>query len=193
MLGAGRNRRGIGMGWTDLDIGRAVTLGIALLGAVLGVINTCWALWRDRVRIKVTPVLMTRVQDGINGQEMVGLTRYARDNLDADSVIGVQVVNLGVVECTVVAVGINPDGWPRRWNPRRRRVSAFPGDAMSQVRLPVRLAPRSGFTIWCPFNGKALDAFLPPRSVCFASTACGIVVFGNSPALRARVAFRVDE
>ena len=27
MLGAGRNRRGIGMGWTDLDIGRAVTLG----------------------------------------------------------------------------------------------------------------------------------------------------------------------
>ena len=43
MLGAGRNRRGIGMGWTDLDIGSAVTLGIALLGAVLGVINTCSA------------------------------------------------------------------------------------------------------------------------------------------------------
>jgi len=100
-----------------------VTLGIALLGAVLGVINTCHQINKDRVRLRVVPKIMRLIQAGqVSGPQLC-----------------IEVINLSAFAVTISGVGFRARGhylalvhpilldegaWPRRLEPRQS-VTAF--------------------------------------------------------------------
>lgn len=100
-----------------------VTLGIALLGAVLGIINTWHQIRKDRVRLHVAPKILRLIQaDQISGPQLC-----------------IEVINLSTFPVTISGVGFRTRGhdvalvhpifldqgsWPRRLDPRQS-VSAF--------------------------------------------------------------------
>lgn len=67
------------------------TLAIAVLGAVLGVINTCHALWRDRVRLRVEA--RPSWEDGIRTWSVV-VRNVAHRDVTVDVVV-IQVLGRG--------------------------------------------------------------------------------------------------
>ena len=102
-----------------------ITLGIALLGAVLGIINTWHQINKNRVKLRVVPKIVQLLQ----GQDISKKT------------LCIEVVNLSTFSLTISNVGfmkqrgegslillrpILPDGkpWPRRLEPRGT-VTAF--------------------------------------------------------------------
>lgn len=170
----------------DVDWTGTLTIAGAAIGAVLGVINTWWALWRDRVRLLVIPLWHAGDVRMQNGQIARITSAYAGGlQRNPEGRFGVQVINRGFVEVTVVSVGITPSGLLDRHffqsNFQRRFIG---GDADGLVRLPHRLAPRESITIWCRYVGAELDASLRGAARVYVQTACGLNVFATSPLFR---------
>jgi hypothetical protein len=149
----GLNGRATGMIWAG-----AITLAIALLGAVLGIINTLHQLNRDRVRLRVTPKVVNLISGG---------------NV-SDSKLCIEVINLSTFAVTVCGVGfksqkhdllvINPllyDGgiWPRRLEPRQS-VTAFLSEDWKQ------------------------NKDIPLARKAFARTECGVSCYGSIKQLK---------
>ena len=139
----------------------AITLAIALLGAVLGIINTWHQLNRDRVRLRVTPKVVNLISGG---------------NI-SDSKLCIEVINLSTFVVTVYGVGftsekfdlliIDPllhDGgtWPRRLEPRQS-VTAFLNEDWKQSKD-------------IPLARKA-----------FARTECGVTCYGSIKRIKNRL------
>lgn len=135
-----------------------LTFGIALVGAVLGVINTWKAINRDRPKLRVT-------------------FKHAIPIGGADSRIRycIEVLNLSTFPLTVTEIGVllrgtkargavtNPiliDGgsWPRRLEPRSTVTGYLREDAFSREQHPIRCA--------------------------YAKTDCDLIVQGRSGAMR---------
>jgi len=137
------------MGWVE-----GVTLGIAVTGAVLGLINTAWALWRDRVRIRVRVAWL--------GAGMSG-----------DPPVTVEVVNRSYLAVTLVEVA-----WVQSSDAKRR--GPFLGFDNQDVErtggLPFRLEARSIFTLTDFTLGLSRDVEGGSLSAVIVRTACGTVV-----------------
>ena len=154
-----------------------LTLGIAVLGAVLGVINTWHQLTRNRVRLKVTPkvafmmgkefVLATDRDDGLF-QKMVGDRRPAR--------ICIEVVNLGCVPVTISDVGfvLKKGG--------TRQLIAAPEVTKGKT-WPTRLDPREAVTAFAAI-GAEIEPELVLRGLAYATTDCDNTRYGSSAAMR---------
>jgi hypothetical protein len=135
----------------------AITLSIAVLGAVLGVINTWHALDRSRVKLKVLPA-------------------HAIPSGGADPRIkfGIGVTNLSAFPVTISEVGVLYEGT----NTRGAIIQPLLVDG---GRWPRRLEPRSSVTVY----GQAPESTPDLRIRCaYATTECGHTKKGNSPALR---------
>jgi len=135
------------MGWVE-----GVTLGIAITGAVLGVINTAFALWRDWVRIRVT----------------VG---WVGAGMSSNPPIAVNVVNRSYLAVTIVEVGFF---W--RDDKRCTLMRFDDNDVDVAGGIPRRLEARSAAT-FSDFSG-ALLPFLKRQKNGLAVkvvTACGTV------------------
>jgi len=135
-----------------------ITLAIAVLGAVLGVLNFWRSVDRDRVFLKVVPSCY--------------FTSHGERGVCVD------VINLGFIPVTVNRIGFDLTGG---------EVYISLLNYMGGESLPKRLEPRTSFTFYFPpvtFQDPKLARALHAS----ARTACGKIFTGNSPALRSEIA-----
>ncbi len=139
-----------------MDAVQAVTLAIAVLGAVLGIINTWHALDQSRVKLKVSPAHAIPV-----GGAPANLT------------FCVEVTNLSSFPVTVFDVGVFYDG-------TKNRGSMVNPVVADRGPWPRRLEPRSSVTLY----SEAPVSKSGHRVRCaYARTQCGVTETGTSPAL----------
>lgn len=146
----------------------AITLAIALLGAVLGIINTWHAIDRKRLKIQVTPQQLTSYALSIKGIDFC-----------------ITVVNRSDFPVTINEVGFLYKGTKNR--------SALIPMLFDDQTLPRRLEPRTDMTIYGKTTSIRRDQFI---DYAFAKTACGYMKKGSSPYLKAlakELAAPVDE
>ena len=129
-----------------------VTLAIAVLGAVLGVLTTWRTFNNDRVRVRVRPTTVYFPHAG----------QWA---------LGVEVVNLSAFAITVDSVGFTMRGTDRHLQLMRPMLSS--GDS-----LPKRLEPRTAFTAFAAFGTEEEEDFAFADQA-YVGTACGERVTGG--------------
>jgi len=145
------------------------TLAIAVLGAVLGILNFYRAVVRDRVNIKIRPSLYFMAPPG--GESFTGLC--------------VEVVNLGFIPVTISNAYF-----------QMQDDSLF---ADLQIRtnlglqkIPIRLDPRESTTFFFNSELNAEMALLEARCV-LVKTACGINLKNSNKEFRKWIKSRLKE
>lgn len=142
---------------TSFNPVQAVTLSVAVLGAVLGVINTWQGVDKSRVKLKVMP----------KGAIPVG-------GADPRLSFCIEVTNLSAFAVTVSDVGVFYHGT----KDRGCIVHPFLIDGGP---WPRRLEPRSSVTVYSQQPESGADR----RIKCaYARTDCGSTRTGNSPVLK---------
>lgn len=141
----------------SITLAQGITLSIAMLGAVLGVINTWHGLDRTRVKLKVRPALANPI-GGINPrlQFCIEVTNLSTFPI---TVHDVGVLYHGTIDRGAITQPILGDGGP--W--------------------PRRLEPRASVTIY-----SERPRSTPNRRIkcAYARTECGVMKKGKSPALK---------
>jgi hypothetical protein len=141
----------------------AITLAIAVLGAVLGVLN--W--WRnfntDRVRLRVVPIAFRFGEVG-------------------DVVLAVQVVNLSTFAVTLDEIGFTLDRQTR--TTERDHIQLFPCVLVEGGSLPKRLIPRAVATVNTTVTAENKAKLLAGTERLYAETACGVRGFAVPDRLR---------
>jgi hypothetical protein len=136
---------------------QAITLALAVLGAVLGLVNTWHSLDKSRVKLRVLPAHAIAV----------GSANPALN-------FCIEVTNLSVFPVTVSDVGVHYRG-------TNRRGSIVQPILLDGGSWPRRLEPRSSVTVY----GRRPESLENRRVKCaFATTQCGVTQTGNSPALK---------
>ena len=148
----------------------AVTLTIAVAGAVLGLVGTVLSIlntWRtfdrDKVKLRVVPK---------HAFPVGGIDNRPRVSID--------VTNLSTFPVTVSQIGFLFHDTTNRGV----LVQPFMPDGGS---FPRRLEPRTSFSVLCDPMEHLEPDFASVRCV-YAQTDCGATIEGNSPALRQLVA-----
>lgn len=132
-----------------------ITVGIAALGAILGIINTVCGLLNNRLRLKVVP----------NGCMLLPHDKEPRLSID--------VINLSTFPVTITEVGVK-----RRWASHR---TVFPGPFLThEAKLPHRLEPRASMTAITDHIAN-MHEIGPSVNCAFAKTACGRIFYGYGP------------
>lgn len=141
-----------------MSIIEGVTLAIAILGAVLGIINTWQALDKSRVKLRVRP------------KQAIPL-----GGADPRLTFCIEVTNLSAFAVTVDEAGVFYHGT----NERGACVRPVLIDGKG---WPRRLEPRSSVTIYGqpPFSKDR-----HPLKCAYARTECGVTRTGTSPAFKA--------
>jgi hypothetical protein len=142
---------------TNFNLVQAVTLSVAAVGAVLGIINTWQGLDKSRLKLKVTPKHAIPV-----------------GNADTRLTFCIEVTNLSAFPVTVSDVGVFYAGT----NERGSIVQPFLADGGS---WPRRLEPRSSLTV---YSQKPISTAERKIRCAYARTDCGSTKTGTSPALR---------
>ena len=138
----------------------ALTLSVASVGAVLGVINTWKALDKDRPKMKITPKQALIVGPFANNNQRPSLC--------------IEVLNLSTFALTITEVGV----LFRDSDHRGVILQPTLNDGSS---LPVVLEPRRALSAYA--DPSALDRD-PHRIQCvYAKTDCGLTFKGKSGAL----------
>lgn len=142
---------------TGITLFQAITLGIALLGAVLGVINTWRSLSKSRIRLKVVPAYAIPVGAADRRLEFA-----------------IEITNLSAFAVTVYDAGVFFHGTKRR--------GAILNPVFSDGgQWPRRLEPRSSVSVYSQIP-ESPDGH---RIRCaYAKTQCGHTQTGTSPALK---------
>ncbi|MGE6790620.1 hypothetical protein ACQKFS_01125 [Pseudomonas guineae] len=135
----------------------AVTLSIAILGAVLGIISTWHSLDRSRLKLKVKPA---------------HAVPYGTANLDINFCI--EVTNLSDFAVTVKDVGFFYKG-------TKNRGAIIQPVLIDNGPWPRRLESRTSVTIYCQVGSKNIEKKI---RAAYAITECGRTSTGKSPALR---------
>ena len=140
-----------------MSVVEAITLAIAVLGAVLGLINTCHAVDKMRVKIRVRPKHAIPV-----------------GGADPRITFCIEITNLSEFAITVNEAGVLLRGTDAR------AVYALP-TLIDGKPWPRRLEPRSSVTVY----GQPPEA-KPGQSLkcAYARTACGVTRTGTSPAFK---------
>jgi len=141
-----------------------ITLGIALVGVVLSVINTKHLLNRDRIILRVTPQWL-RTPEG----EPLSL--------------GVEIINL-----SYIAVGIEEIGFflSRRRNSKKILLTDIIPTNEAPFSFPYVLQSRSSMTVAVP-GYILISKELKDVKCAYARTSCGLIFRGNSGALKQAV------
>lgn len=135
------------MEWTNW-----FTLGIAVLGATLGVFNAVWLIRKDTIRLKVRFVSIY----------------LPRTNVWTGAV---EVINTGYLPVTITEVAFH-------YGRRSKTRAAVITDLLERTRLPHRLEPRTAISIAAnPDILGRIDAGY--HTWCSAGTACQTRVFAK--------------
>lgn len=135
-----------------------VTVAIASIGAVLGIINTWKGYDKDRPKLKIMPKQAIPVG--------IGDTRRR---------LCIDVTNLSSFSLTVVEVGVFYHGTNER-GASVRPIIIDGGD------FPRKLEPRTSFTPY--FSPDAFEGCKHQIKCAYVKTDCGLTFTGNSPALK---------
>lgn len=141
----------------SVTVVQAITFSIAVLGAVLGVINTWIGLDKSRVKLRVAPAHAIPV-----------------GSADPRLRFSLTITNLSAFAVTIDEAGV----LYRRSNKRGSLTQPVFADGGT---WPKRLEPRSSITLYSQQPGS--DDGRRIKSA-YARTACGVTKTGNSPALR---------
>jgi hypothetical protein len=141
---------------------QAVTLAIACLGALLGIVNTVHQLNKDKVRLKVVPKEAFPVIAG-----RVSETPY----------LCIEVINLSALPVTVSDAGLV------RRSTRQRRLAVIRPLIVDGGPWPRRLEGRQSVSVYIP-PGDLDRPELALMTKAYAKTDCGEEFYGKSPALR---------
>jgi len=170
------------MNWSTAE---AITLSIAVIGAVLGIVNTVFALWQKRVRLRVRVMMAFDPEDRDLGE----------DRLPKKQSIAVEVTNLSEFPVTIQSVGFTLRSRLRlavRRTPvlkvmggeskgyliiKRPRVA---GRSLSDRTLPARLDSRESLVALANAGEHKKEHFRKVRRA-FALTACGMMRTGPYP------------
>lgn len=121
----------------------AATLGIAVLGAGLGIINTLRDINRDRVKLSIRPTFGYPIFN---------------NRISDDPFLGVEVINRSTFPITVQEVGFEIAG------STKRAVITNP-ITMDRSRLPRRMEPRTTTSFYAEpamWRAKDFDAYTRP-------------------------------
>lgn len=144
-----------------MDVMGAVTFGLALLGGVLGVVNTWKSIDKDRVKLIVRPAH--------------AITVGAAEAMYPQVQFCIEVINASGFPVTVQEVGF----FHRGTTSRSALVKLHTMDNKGST--PRRLEAREAVSFFMEkpgrFDGKRIKA-------AYARTACGRTFTGTSPALR---------
>ena len=135
----------------------AITLAIAVLGAVLGIVNTWHNLDKTRVKLVVRP----------KHAIPVGAT-------DPNLAFCIEITNLSSFAVTVSDVGVLYYGTSARGALTRPVLN-------NGEKWPRRLEPRSSVTVYA--HNPATNSTHKIRCA-YATTECGVTVRATSPALK---------
>jgi hypothetical protein len=136
---------------------QAITLAIAMLGAVLGIINTFIAVNNRRVRLRVRPMYTVGAPAGAG--------------------FGIEVVNLSSFPVTISDVGLL---YGRAWSALPARMVIADPILFDGGGWPRRLEPRSEVSVY--FDPRSIPARRFGKA--YAKTSCGEIATGDSPALK---------
>lgn len=135
-----------------------ITLALAMLGAVLGVLNTWNAISQRRVRLRVKPAYAFAVPAG-------------------NTMFGIEVVNLSNFAVTVTEVGFTLNG-----RTLKRQRAAIPQPILIDGKpWPRRLEARESVSTY--FDPREVIGSGRQIGRAYVQTSCGEVAFGTSPAL----------
>lgn len=136
-----------------------VTISIAAVGAVLGIINTVHSLDQRRVKLRVTPKSAHFVYGGELGEEMVCI----------------EVINLSAFPVSVQEIGFTISGDVSKG---KRAVITAP-ITMDRQPFPRRLESRQAVSGY--FDLKSM-----PKNIgkAYVRTDCDEIAYGVSPALK---------
>lgn len=138
-----------------------ITLAIAVLGAVLGVINTWIRISQDRVKLRVA------------AQHSVLFTSLGTSPWH----LSIQIVNLSSFPLKIVEVGLEPG------RVRKSKLTIPSPMLADSGGWPRKLEPREAVTIICAPD-LALHPELKYVKRAYARTECGTICSGSTPALR---------
>lgn len=139
-----------------MDAMQISTLIVAVVGAVLGILNTWRAFGQDRLRVVVRP-------------SHAFLPNGAQH-------MAIEVVNLSNFAVTITGLGFTLVGGKEHFPLQDFRLT-------SGGSFPVRLEPRANFTALVP-SGAYPDSLIARFLKVYANTACGRRVEGTSGALQ---------
>jgi hypothetical protein len=145
------------------------TITAAIIGAVLGIMNTWNAMAQRRIRLKVSPAHATFIGGGI-------LTTDRGDSLG--DLFCIEVTNLSTFPLTITEVGFTMG---RSIRTGLRAAVPLPKILDGQA-WPRRLETRESVSLYCDIDFGGQDSRRIGRA--YARTACGSVRYGSSPALR---------
>lgn len=158
----------------DMTVTQFITLGIALVGAILGIVNTWHNLRQSRVRLKVTP----QTAQFIGPNE--GVWTSSRELLPG-AVPCIEVVNLSSFPVTIDEVGYSKRSITGRF--------AVPVPLVYDNKpWPRRLEPRESVTAYLKIEREHCP-MLRGLHKAYAKTTCDTIVYGNSRALQQLIEF----
>jgi hypothetical protein len=141
-----------------------MTIGCAVLGAGLGIINTLTNLDQRRVKLRVTPKLSVHSESGAYSHTTELLPNGAP---------AVEVINLSAFPVTIAEAGFKLKGGDGR-------VIPIPPCVIDNKPWPRRLESRESVTVY--FSGN--QSFPKNLGRAYATTDCETTRYGDSPALK---------
>lgn len=141
------------------------TLVIAVIGATLGITNFIRSLWKDRVRLKVSPIVLTLLENSTGKDEVV-------------SRVAITVINLSEFPLTITDVGFITNKYFKN-----AKISSFDNKILHGGKFPYKLAPRTSLTAYHPNPSLFMDD-LDKISGAYAITQCGSEIRGSSKTLQ---------
>jgi hypothetical protein len=147
-----------------------------ICGAVLGVINTCTQLSRNRVRLKVIPKVayMVTETDVVACAKPTALQARIAEK-GAPSRLCLEIINMSEFAVTVSDAGFG------RANKTRHVI--FRPEVSPGKTWPTRLEPHEAVTLYLAI-GDSLKPSITHDAVAYAKTDCGKVFYGTSPLFR---------
>jgi len=165
-----------------MNISTAITLAIAVIGAVLGVINTWQAITRDRIRLRVTPKIYLGGEGDMvftgsvfpSRDSSVGILNPELESREHDFCF--EIVNVGFVPVVVAEVGF----LMRRTT---ERASITDRKLLDGGAWPRRLEAREAVTVLIPPHPDSRLMYANFKCA-YVTTACGLTFKGTSKVFR---------
>lgn len=150
---------------------QAMTLAVAAIGAVLGLVNTLHQLNKDKVMLKVIPKQAFPI---IGGQ------------LSNAATLCIEIINISTFPVTVSDAGL-----VRKNIQQERRLALVKPILIDGGAWPRRLETRQSVTVY--FDPNQLDSpELASMKRAYVKTDCGEVFYGKSPALKSFILKKVQ-
>jgi hypothetical protein len=150
-----------------------ITLAVALLGAVLGVLSTCWQFNNSRVKLRVHFFFAVKFSDGFIRQMPMPIQNFREFILSHPGeplYLSVEIINL-----SSFAVTINEIGFCDKNISDHRRFVAVAPEVIDEGAWPRRLVSRDAVVIYT-LIGTKLETLVKYKKL-YAKTACGEVKY----------------